>query len=60
MEKEGVYIYDCTPHVSMNMVGVIQVGKATNLKKAKEFADDYPKFISFNKKRISEYMKKVK
>ncbi|MEO0335095.1 MAG: pseudoazurin [Pseudomonadota bacterium] len=60
LTEEGIYIYECTPHVSTNMVGVIQVGEAKNLKQAKKFADDYPKFISFNKSRITEYLKKAK
>lgn len=29
--KEGIYIYICPPHLMMNMVGIIQVGKAVNL-----------------------------
>jgi pseudoazurin len=28
--KEGVYGYKCLPHVNMGMVGVVQVGRATN------------------------------
>ena len=31
MDTEGVYVYQCDPHVMMAMVGVIQVGEATNL-----------------------------
>ena len=29
--EEGVYVYQCTPHAMMAMVGVIQVGEAVNL-----------------------------
>lgn len=56
LDKNGVYIYQCTPHTSVNMVGVIQVGKPINLKAAFEFAEDYPKFISFNKSRMQDYL----
>ena len=30
MEKEGIYFYDCPPHLMMAMIGIIQAGKATN------------------------------
>ncbi|MCJ8276426.1 MAG: pseudoazurin [Bdellovibrionales bacterium] len=62
MTKEGVYIYECQPHSMMGMVGVIQVGKATNLKEAKEFAKTYANKIvlPMNKKRLDNYLSKVK
>ena len=59
LETEGVYLYECTPHKSTNMVGGIQVGSATNFKKAKEFAEQYPSFFSFNKSRFSDYISRV-
>lgn len=34
LSKEGVYVYECVPHTSMGMIGIIQVGKATNANKA--------------------------
>ena len=30
-DKEGVYVYQCTPHSMMAMVGVIKVGSPNNL-----------------------------
>jgi len=38
LEREGVYIYVCTPHRAMGMAGVVQVGKPVNLAAAKAFA----------------------
>ena len=35
LESEGVYVYQCDPHLVMAMVGVIQVGAATNLEEIK-------------------------
>ena len=35
LDKEGVYVYNCTPHAMMAMVGVIQVGEATNINEIK-------------------------
>jgi pseudoazurin len=28
-EQEGVYVYVCTPHASMGMIGIVVVGEAT-------------------------------
>lgn len=33
-EEEGVYGVKCMPHYGMGMVGVVQVGEATNLEEA--------------------------
>jgi pseudoazurin len=37
VDKEGVYGVKCTPHYLMGMVALIEVGKPTNLDKAKAF-----------------------
>jgi pseudoazurin len=34
-DQEGVYVYQCTPHLMMAMVGVIQVGSGLNLEAIK-------------------------
>ena len=31
LTEEGVYVYQCTPHLILGMVGVIQVGSPTNI-----------------------------
>ena len=38
LTEEGVYLYSCPPHMMMGVVGVLQVGKATNLATVKEKA----------------------
>ena len=30
IDKEGVYVYQCTPHIILGMVGVIQAGEPVN------------------------------
>lgn len=35
-DKEGVYTFKCTPHVSMAMIGAIVVGSATNIDQVAE------------------------
>ena len=36
LTEEGVYVYQCTPHLILGMVGVIQVGNPTNIDQIKE------------------------
>ena len=31
LDTEGIYVYQCDPHVMMAMIGVIQVGEPTNI-----------------------------
>ena len=59
LDKEGVYIYKCTPHLIMAMVGVIQVGEASNLEQAKQEADKLAAGFAMNKDRLSKYMAQV-
>ena len=59
LDKEGVYIYKCTPHLIMAMVGVIQVGEATNLEQATEEAGKLTAGFAMNKDRLSKYMAQV-
>ena len=40
LDSEGVYVYQCDPHVMMAMIGVIQVGEAVNLEDIKMAAAD--------------------
>jgi len=58
-EKEGVYIYECSNHYAMAMVGIIQVGAPSNLIKAKKFLGNYKKKFAINKNRLDEYFKKI-
>ena len=30
-EKEGIYVYKCTPHIGVGMGGAVIVGEPTNL-----------------------------
>ena len=38
IDTEGVYVYQCSPHAMLAMVGVIQVGEAVNLDDVKAAA----------------------
>lgn len=60
LNKEGVFVYQCDPHLSLGMVGVIQVGEATNLRKAKDKAASLKENMATNKDRLDQYLKQVK
>ena len=55
IEKEGVYLYKCTPHYAMGMVGLFIAGKPTNLSKVKTV-----KLRGKAKKRMDKLLAKVK
>ncbi len=38
LDVEGIYAYVCQPHIGFGMVGVIVVGKPTNLEKVTQYA----------------------
>lgn len=60
LKKEGVYLFKCDPHVSMAMVGVVQVGKPTNLDAAKTEATKLAAGFMMNKDRLQKIMDQVK
>lgn len=60
VEKEGVYLYVCDPHRSLGMVGVIQVGNATNLEAAKTMVASEEKKMGAGKGRFQKALDQVK
>jgi hypothetical protein len=58
-DKEGVYVYQCTPHSMMAMVGVIKVGAPTNLEQIKEKAESQKQLFVMNKERLSGYLSEL-
>ena len=60
LDKEGVYVYTCPPHRTMNMSGIIQVGKAVNRAQAQAAVDELEKRSMQNKGRLKKYMQQVK
>ena len=55
-DKAGIYGYKCLPHTGMGMVGVIQVGAATNKGPATAAAAKLP---GLGKKRMLELLAKA-
>lgn len=59
MTEEGVYLYDCKAHLPMAMVGVIQVGKATNLTEVQAAAKQTATKFVMNKDRLDKLLAQV-
>ena len=57
--EEGVYVYQCTPHAMMAMVGVIQVGDAVNLDAVKAEASQIKSIFVSNTDRLDEYLSQL-
>ena len=55
-DKEGVYVYECTPHKMMAMVGVIKVGNATNLDAIKQQSANVKSAFVMNQDRLDKYL----
>lgn len=53
-------MYVCPPHRTMNMSGIIQVGKPTNLENATKEIEKIEKRTTENKGRLFEYLDQVK
>ena len=54
-EQEGVYLYVCTPHASMGMIGMVIVGESdVNLDEAKDH-----KFRGKSKKKFKKIVKSL-
>lgn len=59
LQREGIYLYQCDPHIALGMVGIIQVGEAVNLKEARQQAQSMVSQISVNKERLGQYLGEI-
>ena len=58
--EEGTYVYQCTPHLMMAMVGVIAVGDASvNLSAIKEAASEKRSEFMMSTQRLYEYLEGI-
>ena len=58
--EEGTYVYQCTPHLLMAMVGVIAVGDASvNLSAVKAAASDKKSEFLMSAQRLDEYLEEI-
>ena len=57
---EGVYGYQCTPHMMMAMVGIIEVGgNQGNLESVKAAAQKIKSAFVMNQERLDEYLSQL-
>jgi len=57
VNKEGIYIYQCTPHAMMAMVGVIQVGgSSSNIDSILAKVGNLKASFVMNKERLDNYL----
>ena len=59
LDTEGVYVYQCDPHLIMAMVGVIQVGEAVNMNEIKEASQKLKSSFVMNSERIDNYLNQL-
>ena len=59
LDTEGVYVYQCDPHVMMAMIGVIQVGEAVNIDEIKEASKNLKSTFVMNAERIDSYLSQL-
>jgi pseudoazurin len=59
LDAEGVYVYQCDPHVMMAMVGVIQVGNAVNMEELMEAASSQKSTFIMNGTRLEQYLSQL-
>ena len=58
--EPGVYLYKCTPHFSLGMLGVIQVDEPVNLAKVEQVWASINAGVVLNKERVAQYLSEVK
>ena len=56
IDKEGIYLYKCNPHLVLGMVGVIQAGEAKNKEAAVKSAKELSDTMSMGKDRFDKYL----
>ena len=59
LEEEGVYVYQCAPHIALGMIGVIQVGAPSNLDEINNNLAALETMIAVNKNRAKDYLSLV-
>ena len=59
LDTEGVYVYQCDPHLIMAMVGVIQVGEAVNMEEIRSAASSYSANFLMNNDRLQGYLNQL-
>ena len=59
LTEEGVYVYQCTPHNMMAMIGVIKVETSSNINSIRAKAESYKKTFLMNQERLDDYLSRI-
>ena len=59
LTHEGVYLYKCTPHFLLGMVGIIQVGKPINKAEALSLWSASKSALVMNQDRMDGYLDQI-
>ena len=59
LDTEGIYVYQCDPHLVMAMIGVIQVGDAVNQAEILSASQNYKSKLVMNSERLDKYLSKL-
>tara|TARA_B100000900_G_scaffold394305_1_gene391610 strand:- start:608 stop:1045 length:438 start_codon:yes stop_codon:yes gene_type:complete len=59
LNVEGIYVYQCTPHLALGMIGVIQVGNPVNLQEINDNISPLESSIAINKERVKNYLSQI-
>lgn len=59
LDTEGIYVYQCDPHLVMAMIGVIQVGDAVNQVEILSASQNYKSKLMMNSERLDKYLSKL-
>ena len=59
LDTEGIYVYQCDPHLVMAMIGVIQVGDAVNQDEILSASQNYKSKLMMNSERLDKYLSKL-
>ena len=59
LDTEGIYVYQCDPHLMMAMIGVIQVGEPTNIDQIKDASTALKSSFVMNSERIDNYLNQL-
>lgn len=60
IDKEGLYFYDCPPHLMMAMIGMIQAGKPTNREAVEKAIKANRSRMMSNGKRAEALLEQIK
>ena len=59
LTEEGIYVYQCTPHNMMAMIGVIKVETSSNINAIRAKAESYKKTFLMNQERLDDYLSRI-